>query len=159
MKKKWLVASFKTNEVKRVEINLSNQRFDYYLPKITKKKINSKPKEEVLFPGYIFISTSFENYSALRYTVGIKNIIKFGNSISCISSQEIEAMRMLEKSSKIDPVTPKIEIGQDVTVSKGSFKGIVAKICSLPSKDRVNVFLSFLGSARRVTIPLKDLTL
>ena len=42
--KKWLIASYKTNEVKRVESNLLNQNFDYYLPKITIKKINSNPK-------------------------------------------------------------------------------------------------------------------
>ena len=38
MKKIWLIALYKINEVKRVEKNLLNQKFDYYLPKITKKK-------------------------------------------------------------------------------------------------------------------------
>ena len=75
MKKKWLIALYKSNEVKRVERNLSNQKFDYYLPKITLKKFNTKPKIEVLFPGYIFVNTSLENYSALKYTMGLKNII------------------------------------------------------------------------------------
>ena len=42
MKKNWLVATYKINEVRRVESNLLNQKFDYYLPKITTKKINSK---------------------------------------------------------------------------------------------------------------------
>ena len=83
MKKNWLVATYKINEVRRVESNLLNQKFDYCLPKITIKKINSNPKVEVLFPGYIFVNTSFENYSALKYTMGIKNIIKFGDNISC----------------------------------------------------------------------------
>jgi len=79
MKKKWLIALYKINEVKRLESNLLNQNFEYYLPKITIKKINSNPKVEVLFPGYIFVNTSLENYSALKYTMGIKNIIKFGD--------------------------------------------------------------------------------
>ena len=76
MKKNWLIATYKTNELKRVESNLLNQKFDYCLPKITTKKINSNSKVEVLFPGYIFVNTGFENYSALKYTMGIKNIIK-----------------------------------------------------------------------------------
>ena len=75
-KKNWIVATYKIKEVRKVKNNLSNQEFKYYLPKITTKKINSKPKEEVLFPGYIFVNTNFENYSALKYTTGIKNIIK-----------------------------------------------------------------------------------
>ena len=76
MKKKWLIALYKSNEVKKVESNLSNQKFDFYLPKITIKKINANPKVEVLFPGYIFVNTGLENYSALKYTMGIRNIIK-----------------------------------------------------------------------------------
>ena len=157
MKKNWLVATYKINEVRRLERNLLNQKFDYYLPKITTKKINSNPKEEILFPGYIFINISFINYSALKYTMGIKNIIKFGDNISCISNDEIEAMQMAEERSKIYPVTPQIQIGQDAMIAKGSLAGSVVKVCSLPSKERVGILLSFLGSLRRVTIPEKDL--
>ena len=157
MKKNWLVATYKTNEVRIVESNLLNQKFDYYLPKITTKKINSNPKVEVLFPGYIFVNASLENYSALKYTKGIKNIIKFGDNISCISDEEIEAMQMAEEVSKIDPVVSQIQIGQDVMIAKGSLAGSIVKVCSLPSKERVGVLLSFLGSVRRVTIPEKDL--
>ena len=157
MKKNWLVATYKINQVRRVESNLLNQKFDYFLPKITTKKINSNPKVEVLFPGYIFVNTSFENYSALKYTMGIRNIIKFGDNISCISDEEIEAMQMAEEVSKIDPVVSQIQIGQDVMIAKGSLTGSIVKVCSLPSKERVGVLLSFLGSVRRVTIPEKDL--
>ena len=157
MKKNWIVATYKINEVRKVENNLLNQEFKYYLPKITTKKINSKPKEEVLFPGYIFVNTNFENYSALKYTIGIKNIIKFGPNISCISDEEIKAMLMAEKISKINPAVSRIKIGQDVIIAEGSFKGSMVRVCSLPSKDRVGVLLSFLGSTRRVNIPKKNL--
>jgi transcription antitermination factor NusG len=157
MKKKWLICLYKINEIKRVERNLFNQNFNFYLPKITKKKINSNPKEEILFPGYIFVNTNFENYLALKSTLGMKNIIKFGNNISCISDSEIEAMQIVEKASKINPIVSKIKIGQDVMISKGSFKGIIAKVCSLPSKERIDIFLTFLGSRRKITIPKKDI--
>ena len=157
MKKNWLVATYKINEVIRLESNLLNQKFDYYLPKITTKKINSNPKVEVLFPGYIFVNISFINYSALKYTKGIKNIIKFGDNISCISDKEIEAMQMAEETSKIDPVVSQIQIGQDVMIAKGSLAGSIVKVCSLPSKERVGILLSFLGSLRRVTVPKKDI--
>ena len=157
MKKNWLVATYKINEVRRVESNLLNQKFDYYLPKITTKKINSNPKVEVLFPGYIFVNTSLKNYSALKYTMGIRDIIKFGGNISCISNKEIEAMHMAEETSQINPVASQVKIGQDVIITKGSLTGIIVKVCSLTSKERVGVLFSFLGSVRRVTIPEKDL--
>jgi transcription antitermination factor NusG len=157
MKKKWFIALYKTNEVKRLESNLLNQNFDFYLPKITIKKINANPKAEVLFPGYIFINTNLENYSVLKYTMGIKNILRFGDNVPCISNEEIKSMQMAEEASKTDPVAPLIQIGKDALISKGSLKGSIVKICSLPSQERVGILFSFLGSMRRVTVPIKDL--
>ena len=157
MKKQWFIALYKINEIKRLETNLSNQNFEYYSPKITKKKTNSNPAEEVLFPGYIFINASFKNYSAVKYTKGIKNIIKFGNNIPCISHRDIKAMQMAEEASKIDPVASRIEIGQEATILHGSLKGNIVKICSLPTKKRVGILLTFLGSIRKVNIQEKDL--
>jgi len=160
MKKKWLIATYKNKEVARVECNLQYQNFYYYLPKLTIKEINSNsnPKEVALFPGYIFIYTSLENYSALKYTIGIKNIIKFGDNISCISDEDIKSMQMAEKNSKVDPITTQVQVGQNVSISEGSLRGSMVKICSLPSKGRVDVLLTFLGSIRRITLPIKDLT-
>lgn len=148
---------YKTNEVKRLESNLLNQNFDFYLPKIRIKKINSKPKNEVLFPGYIFVNTCSENYGSLKYTMGIKSIIKFGNNIAYISNKDIKAIEEVEQASKLHPVVSKIRVGQDAFISKGSLKGNIVKICSLPSKERVGVLLSFLGSMRKVNIPIKNL--
>ena len=49
---------------------------------------------ELLFPGYVFVNTSLDNYSALKYTAGIKNIIKFGEKIACMSSEDIKRMQI-----------------------------------------------------------------
>ncbi len=159
MIKKWIVATYKINEIKRVEDNLLNQEFDYYLPKIILKNINSNPKEELFFPGYIFIHTSIANYSALKYTKGIKSILKFGESISYITESEIKEIKMIEKESKINPITSQISIGQEIIIANGPLKGSLAKICSLPYKKRVDIFISILGSFRRVNISLKDFSI
>lgn len=158
MKKKWLIALYKINELKRVQNNLLNQEFNYYLPKITIKKINLNSKEELLFPGYIFVNTNVKNYSALKYTIGIKNVLKFGNNIPCLSDNDIKSMQIAEERSRICPVKSQIEIGQNAFISNGSFKGVMVKIYSLPSNNRVGIFLNFLGSQRRVTISQKSLT-
>tara|TARA_B100000963_G_scaffold276945_1_gene245298 strand:- start:29887 stop:30363 length:477 start_codon:yes stop_codon:yes gene_type:complete len=155
--KYWLVATYKINEVKRVESNLINQSFDYYLPKIVTKKPNAKPKEEAMFPGYIFIKTDIDKYSSVNYTKGIRNIIKFGENIPFMTDDEIKSIDMVEKSSRSNPLIPKIEIGQEVNIISGSFRGNIAKICSLPSNKRVGILLHILGSSRRIDILEKDL--
>jgi len=155
--KYWLVATYKINEINRAEINLKNQGFDYYLPKIVTKKYNSNPKEEAMFPGYIFINTDIDKCSIVSYTKGIKSIIKFGEKISYISDEEIKSISRVEKSSRLEPLVEKIEIGQEVNVKSGSFKGNMAKICSLPSNKRVGILLHILGSTRQIDISEKDL--
>ena len=153
----WLIATYKINEQLSLENNLNNQNFLYYLPKITVKNNNTTSKEELLFPGYIFIKATADNYSTLSFTRGIKKILKFGNNISCISEQEIDKIRKIEKKSKNEPISLKIKIGQEVCISEGPLKGSLVEICSLPSNKRVDIFLSILGTKRRVNIPIEDL--
>ncbi|MEL0237989.1 MAG: transcription termination/antitermination NusG family protein [Gammaproteobacteria bacterium] len=155
--KYWLVATYKINEIKRVEENLSNQNFNYYLPKIVIKKVNSCIKEEVMFPGYIFIQSHIDEFSSLKYTKGIKNIIKFGKNISFMTDAEIRSINKLEESSKLEPIISEPHIGQEVMIKKGSLKGNLAKICSFPSKNRIGILLYFLGSQRRITILRENL--
>ncbi len=155
--KYWVVATYKINEIKRAESNLSNQKIDYYLPIIKVKNINSNLSEEILFPGYIFINIKLEDYSIIKYTKGIKKVVKFGNSIARLTNDEINNIKSIEKLSKEKPIISNINIGQEAIVSDGPFKGNLVKVCSLPSKDRIEVLLTILGSSRKVNIFKKDL--
>jgi len=155
--KHWIVATYKINEIKKVEINLSNQNFDYYLPRIIFEKNNSKIKEEVLFPGYIFINTSFENCTPISNTIGIKDIIKFGNYIPSLTNNHIKSIEAIVESSKSNPKVEKIEIGQEAIIASGPLRGNLVKVYSLPSRKRVEVLLHMLGSLKKVNISQKSL--
>ena len=109
---KWIVASYKIKELARLEFNLQNQNFDYYLPKITLQKLNSSLKEELMFPGYVFIKTSVKNYLAIKYTKGIKKILKFGKNIPTLNNNEIDDIINIEKS------THKIQSDHDIKLVK-----------------------------------------
>ena len=126
--------------------------------KIIIKKINSIPKEEVLFPGYIFIKTNVENYSAVKFTKGIKNLIQFGNNISCMYEDEIQSIKIIEKESQTNPISSNICVGQEAYIKDGSLKGSIVKICSLPAKKRLDVLIYMLGSERRINVPLDTLS-
>ena len=101
--KYWLVATYKINESKRADSNLSNQNFEYYLPKIKVKKADSNLKEEVLFPGYVFIKTRLEDYSLIKYTKGIKKVVKFGKNIPLFEKNQYfeKGFRILNKTFSI----------------------------------------------------------
>ena len=129
------------------------------LPRIKVKKHNSNLSEEALFPGYIFINTGLEDYSSIKYTIGIKNVIRFGSSIPRLTDNEMKSIQSIEKLSQLKPISAKIKMGQEAVVSKGPFKGNFVKICSLPSKGRIEVLLTILGNLRRVKILKEDLTI
>jgi transcriptional antiterminator RfaH len=154
----WFVATYKVNESKRLISNLDSQKFQFYLPKITVKKVNQIPKEEDLFPGYIFIKTSSENYSKLKFTRGIKNIIQFGDKVAYLPQSAIGEIKKIEKKSKTDPIKSKFSLGQEVMISNGPLEGNLVRICSLVSKDRVGILLSILGTKTRIDVSLKDIS-
>lgn len=63
---------------------------------------------------------------------------------------------MFEKASELKPITSATKIGDQVLVNNGPLKGSLAIICELPLRDRVEVFIHFLGSLRKTNILLKD---
>ena len=157
--KVWMVATYKTNEFKRLKENLQNQEIEYYHPKINTKKYNLTPKEEPLFPGYIFIHSSIENYSKIKYTRGISKVIRFNNHIATLEDDEIFEIKKIESESFSEPIIQKIFVGQEAKMSEGPLKGSFITIASLPNKDRVNIFIHILGKKRKVTASLNEIKL
>ena len=150
--KYWYIALYKISEIQSVEHNLSSQKIDYYLPKIFIKKINNRPKEEALFPGYIFIHSNFEKLSLVKYSKGIRYILRFGEKYPFMKNDEINNIKLVENSSYLKPLQQRFEIGEEIDINSGPFKGEVAKICSLHSKERVKILLTFLGKPRKIFI-------
>ena len=157
--KVWMVATYKINELKRLKENLQNQDVEYYHPKINTKKYNLTPKDEPLFPGYIFICSEIENYSKIKYTRGISKVIRFNNNIATLEDDEIIELKKIESESYSQPIVQQIYVGQEAIMSEGPLKGSFITIASLPNKDRVNIFIHILGKKRKVTTSLNEIKL
>ena len=161
--KDWLVVRYKINEHSRFKRNLLAQNFEFYIPRIFTNTQNSSAKkievlEEALFPGYGFVRMAQTNLHALKYTLGLINIIRFGNQYAIATNLMINQLKDLEASSKIQPFTPKqITKGNIVTVNAGPFKGHIAKILATPAKDRASILITFLGSERILTLSVDKL--
>ena len=157
--KVWMVATHKANELKRLKDNLKNQDFEYYHPKINTKKYNLTPKEEPLFPGYIFIHSSIKNYTKIKYTRGISRIIQFNNNIATLQDDEIIELKKIESESFLNPIVQQIFVGQEAIISDGPLKGSFITIASMPNKDRVSILIHILGKKRLVTASLDEIKL
>ncbi|MDB4242832.1 hypothetical protein N9861_02110 [Gammaproteobacteria bacterium] len=155
----WLVVRYKINERLRFERNLHNQNIKFYVPRIytnTSKGSNQKP--EVLFPGYGFVRLVNTNLQALRNTLGLIAIIRFGDQLAIAKHAMITQFKELECSSKIQPIPVK-ELTKDdrVMVTAGPFKGYMSKILTTSVKDRATILISLLGSERILTLSASNL--
>ena len=155
----WLVVRYKINQQLRFEKNLHNQNMEFYIPRIftiTPKGVIQKP--EVLFPGYGFVRQANTNLQALKNTLGLVTIIRFGDQFAIAKHSLITQLKELECSSKIQPVAVKQLAKNDIViVTSGPFKGHLSKILIAPVKDRVTILISLLGSERTLTISAANL--
>ena len=155
----WLVVRYKINQRLRFERNLYNQNVEFYIPRIftiTPKGVIQKP--EVLFPGYGFVRVTNTNFQALRNTLGLITILRFGDQLAIAKHSMITQFKELECSSKIQPIPVKGLAKDDrVMVTAGPFKGYMSKILTTSVKDRVTILISLLGSERTLTLSAANL--
>ncbi len=149
----WFTVRFKVNELIKFERNLKNQNFNYYIPRFTKRLSDHKTKTLALFPGYGFVKGNNENIGSLKYTRGLIDILKFGNSYASIDNETIEDVRKIEKSTALKPIDKNLKIGDEISIKTGPFKDYISKVISMPAKDRVTVLLSLLGSDKNIVLP------
>tara|TARA_B100000212_G_C27284392_1_gene494508 strand:- start:468 stop:944 length:477 start_codon:yes stop_codon:yes gene_type:complete len=157
--KVWMVATYKTNELKRLKENLKNQNLEHYLPKIFVKKNNTSLVEELLFPGYIFIYACKNSFQKIRFTKGIKKVISFNKNIAVLEEHEIAELKKIEEESISKPESQKISVGQEAIMSDGPLKGSFITIASMPCKDRINILVHILGKKRKINVPLIEVEL
>ena len=155
----WLVVRYKINEQLRFERNLYNQNIEFYIPRIfTNTLKGSNKKSEALFPGYGFIRLANTNLQALRNTLGLITIIRFGDQLAIAKHSIINQFKELECSSKIQPIPVKGLAKDDMAlVTAGPFKGYMSKILTTPAKDRATILISLLGSERTLTLSAANL--
>lgn len=154
LEKKWFVIIYQlTHELKLIN-NLQNQNFHFYIPKILVSK-NNRIKNSPLFPGYGFVQCSDNQLSSLKYTKGVKDVLKFGNSYACVDMKIINDIKKFSLDYEINSLLIKPELNSDVTILSGPLKGNLVRVMSLTKDDRVKFLYTLLG---RNKISETDLT-
>jgi transcriptional antiterminator NusG len=120
-----------------------------------------KQKEQLLYPGYIFVETE-----------SIDKVLHFAKIIPGIASvlKDPQGNPIIMRQSEIDRMTGEVEtrknsdkglyaIGQEVGIINGPFSGFRGKIQSLDyEKDKVRLEVSIFGRATIVDLTLADIS-
>ena len=132
------------------EINLNNQKIEYFLPRFTCGKREGK----VIFPGYIFIKPKTgDTFQSIRSTRGVSDFVRFEMAFAKASDEKIDDLKKLVDvmNDRMDQVNL-LQKGEEILIKSGPFKDFNAIVEKYEANQSVIVLINFLRYQQRVKI-------
>ena len=132
------------------EINLNNQKIEYFLPRFTKGKRAGK----VIFPGYIFIKPKItDTFQSIRSTRGISDFVRFEMTFANASDETIDNLKQVidVMNDRMDQAN-RHQKADEVFIKSGPFKDFNAIFEKYDGDKLVIVLINFLRYQQRVKI-------
>lgn len=151
----WLVLRTRSRHESTVESDLQQRRITAYLPKrnVTKRWRDRKAVVQMpLFPGYVFVQPSEDQYENMRYIRGSCGLVLFGSRPAAMPERDLEAVRILVNSGAALAANPRIIPGQRVAVVAGPFMGIQGELARVKNQERLVINAHLLSSSVSVEV-------
>jgi len=162
--KHWIAVVTQVNSENLAIANLRRQGYDSYCPQILKTIRHARKVEQVkrpLFPGYVFVSLDLEadQWRAILSTRGVRSIVQFGKRLGLLPIGFIESLISREDGGclSIDKISNPLSIGETVRVENNAFNGLLGKVLSVDSKDRIWILLDMLKQGIKVAVLRENL--
>lgn len=160
----WYVVHSKPREEKKALENLQKQGFECFLPMIKLEKLirgRIKSVTEPLFSRYLFIQTQSQNqnFSVIKYTLGVNKLVAFGPLPSKVNDSLIETIRSLESllGREINGSQPLIRSGDDVSMVEGPLKGLRGIFHESSGNKRAFVLIELLHKQHVIHVEKSDI--
>ena len=131
---------------------------EVYLPRVRFKRATRRGPvwfTEALFPNYLF--ARFDLGQCLRqvcHAQGIRGVVHFGDRWPIVPDAVIEELRATLGEDPVHVIREELQPGEAVQIAGGVFHGLRAVVTRvMPSRERVAVFLEFLGRQTTVELP------
>jgi len=155
----WFALLTRSNFEQTVYANIVKKKIDAFLPKI-KQKSSRKDRnlmiEKPLFPGYVFVRSSFEAYDQLQIlkTTGAVRLLGNKNGPLAIPESQVESLKILT-STRMDLITGAnilIKKGDPVMIIEGPMAGVKGEFTRYKGKGRVVIKIDALGQYAGVEV-------
>lgn len=152
----WIALCTKPNQEQTAIVNIERQGFEAYCPSIMRTRRHARKVDQVrrpLFPSYVFARLDGKKlqWRPLLSTYGVQSVVRFSNKLGFMPDGLIEDLRDNEHAGNLQQLAaPKIRPGMQVKMMDGPFQDIIAKVLSLPEKDRVWLLLDIMGRQVRI---------
>jgi transcriptional antiterminator RfaH len=128
--KQWFVVQSKPKQETRAEVNLGQQGYETYCPRlIQRRRYRGRRKEviEPLFPRYLFVrlEQGRDDFAPIRSTLGVTSLVRFGGVPGVLPTGIIEEIKAREDETRGKHVhSPKWQPGDEVEIVEGAFTGL-----------------------------------
>jgi transcriptional antiterminator RfaH len=148
----WLLLQVKPRQELRALENLERQNGECYCPQIQVEKLSRGKRikvKEPLFPGYLFINAQPEQsgltYTSIRSSRGVSKIVGFGVEPIKIPETLIQQIKRREHVGLTWVDSEGLpQVGDEVEILDGPFKGLQAIYSSADGLQRSIVLISLL---------------
>jgi transcriptional antiterminator RfaH len=143
---------------------------EVFCPRLRYRKATRRGKiwwVEPMFPGYVLAKFNMsEMERSVMFCSGVRGLVRFGSEIPSVPEAFIESMkneirtRKGTQEAELITLSPTIEIGDEVEVAHGPFRGMLGTVITTPSAtERVKILLEFLGNPQKVDMDLFSILL
>lgn len=154
---RWFVLQSRPRQEKRALSNLEAQGFECLLPLYQRERLRRGKRDQVdepLFPRYLFVHLDevTSNWSALRSTYGVTNIVRFGLTPASIDDTIVARFALCTPTDR-HLFTP----GDTIDIINGPFAGFEAIFQQDDGEARVTLLLDFMSKQQRLSLPVGDI--
>jgi len=158
-KSQWYVAHCKRLKGRQTAAALLEQlKLMVYLPEV-RRRLAGHVRPAPFFPGYVFVRANLSEVALSRINAipGILRLVAFGEAPQPLPAKVVEEIRWrvddLNAHGGLMP--PSFQIGDTLRLTGGPFQGLDAVFLGpLKPSERVQVLIEFLGSLRKLELPV-----
>ena len=142
--------------------HLKRQRFDVFLPlitKTTKKKGKFLDITAPLFPGYLFIGTSIDPvpWKSINGTRGVSKAVTLDGVYRSVSADIIEGLQHRCDERGVFRSLNDIDLGDRAKIEKGPFSEFVCTVDQIKDDQRAWVLIEILQQQTRAEVSLDEI--
>lgn len=147
----WYVVHAKPRAEVRALENLERQGFEVYLPMITLQKVRRTKLAtitEPMFSRYLFLRATpgMQDLSVVRSTMGVSQLVRFGQLAAKVPHAWVEAMRTQPLLSE-----SLFKSGDKVVLAEGMLKGLEAIYVQPDGELRAMVLIDLLSRPHQIS--------
>jgi transcriptional antiterminator RfaH len=159
---RWYVVQSKPRKEFFASVNLENQGFHIFLPKVRKIVRHARRisrVEAALFPGYLFVALdlSRQRWRSVSGTLGVSHFVTDGSRPLPVPRGLVEDLIATTDQAGVVDLSRSLTRGHDVRLLDGPFAGQIGRLVTLDEAGRADVLLSLLGAQREVSVAVSVL--